>query len=238
LIDILPCIENIANGCRYYEGTVETANWQNKILRLLADQQDKEMAEKFWSAFRDIYDKYKRYFFQQLSAEKQREIISKVEGIKRGLIGEIGVYKALKAIGQNPVFSTEKDNVDAGVDILIRKTNAEILIQVKHTNEVEKLKVYGAGDLKAEEELRKEEGADKHYKHFYAKVREALEKLRGVCWNKRLNNSEKKFLGLVIVAPLGYFDNITGQPTKEAIQAIQKNLEPHFKEIGELSING
>ncbi len=211
---------------------IDIAQWQHKILKLLADSNDPQLITSFWIKFNQIVDFYKRKVW--LNGEQQQRLNKKISAVQQGLIGEIGFYRALKNFGLNPKISDVEQDVNIGADIIIRQNHVVTLVQIKCTKQEEGIKVYDANDHKNFNYFNTNEVWDKR-RDVDDRIRSALELLGQVCYDKKAQNPQNSgvnFRGLVVVVPASFFNQTTAYSEKEKLPLIRQALKQYFPELG------
>jgi hypothetical protein len=213
-------------GSKTIESVREQAEWQRKIVKLFIRNSDPALARRFWSIFDQILESYKKRFSSQIIAENQKDLSRVMAGIRQGLIGEIGFYRALRKLGLEAEISDLEDDVNAGVDVIVKTSSPErfvkTLIQVKCSQRGREIKIYDANNPQTSLNLGNEVDSN---------LRQAIQILGGVCYVKKAHEPNTNFRGLVVVVPVDYFDENTAEPKKEKMSFVQQALEKYFPEL-------
>ncbi|MCD6471013.1 hypothetical protein J7K86_00565 [bacterium] len=217
VIEILFGIRDILKAERFLEAhrgqRIENKKFK-EIMRTLTEWQfmathlmiyagkNRKFCENFWSKYGEIY----RLF----SKDNPR-------GHKKGIIGQVAVYRIMKELGLNPRLSHPDEDAFEKTDLWVYypKEEKNIAIQTKYTSRVKKPIFISTDEINYPAILQQEKEKNMYFAH---KDIEEMFHLKQRCQKK----NEK---GFYVALPDGSVDNLTGQPKEWILEEIKKEFD-------------
>lgn len=180
----------------------ETTQYQFLLTHFIAQNSgDKQFLKLFW----EVAEK----------AAKETDNLIELNRMRRGVLSQVAVYKILDAIGAHPTLSHPKEDAFHAIDLWAE----DQVVQIKGFRSGEPQLI--ETDTVSFPGTAVTRGDEVH--HFDAYLTEELKKFRA----KVLEYGKmtgKKLRGFLIQIPYHKFDFVTGEPSKDVIEFVRKNL--------------
>lgn len=187
----------------------DLTEWQFLMTHLLTQFKDKSSAAIFWSELGSLYK-----FF---SGESLR-------GHKKGVIGQIGVYKTLEKFGLRPKIAHPDEDAFEKMDLSVSLPTAETAIQTKYTERIKQPLVI-KDDIDYPSVLLEKLDKETYISHYDI---EQMMRLRESC-RKKSARTGKKIEALYLAIPEGSFDPDTGEPSEEFLKQIEPEIRQYLQ---------
>lgn len=142
--------------------------------------------------------------------------------MKSGIIGQVGVYKTLKALGQNPQLSTPKDDVYYQIDMWSERDEKAQALQVKTSSQVEKGIILNRSDMLDFPAVVQTLGEKERY--FMSQHQRSVSGF-SASLDKYRQLTHKKIKAWYVVMPKNAIDPLTGDPSPEIIEEFRKRMD-------------
>lgn len=178
---------------------IEDVEWQQEAIRLIANWQGgKELLEKFWQVFEKLF--------------KIEYMEDYVEQYKKGILAMIAVAKLFKKIGEEPYFSTPKEDAEDKIDLFVdpKIDNQVLAVQVETTPDYyffDPVEVKPAFEM--DEKIKK--------RSFFFSI------------NNLKKNTGMNLKGVYILIPFSDIDSITGEPDNYLLEQFERDVNSKIK---------
>ncbi|MGC9048793.1 MAG: hypothetical protein ACP5IX_01045 [Patescibacteria group bacterium] len=183
--------------------------WHFLLTNLLIQIKDKSFASSFWSELGAIYKSF-----------SDRPI----KGIRKGIVGQVGVYKTLEKFGLQPRIAHPDEDAFEKMDLWVSLPTAEVAIQTKYTQKIEQPLIV-KDDIDYPSVLIESLDKETYVSHYDI---EQMIRLRESC-RKKAKQTGKKIQSLYLSIPEGSFDPDTGEPTEEFLKQIEPEIGKYLK---------
>ena len=150
----------------------------------------------------------------------------KFRGTKKGIIGQVGVYRLLEHFGLKPKLAHPDEDAFEKTDLLVSypESNRLMAIQTKYTTRTEKPILMSSDEISYPSiaHYGKKKNIHISNKDIYEMMR-----LKESCQD-RSKRDGKNTLGLYLSCPIGSFDSLSGEPTKEFLTQIEPEIKKYF----------
>jgi hypothetical protein len=174
---------------------------------------DRKFASTFWSECSDLY----KLFSGQ-----------KIQRYRKGIIGQVGVYRLMERLGLKPKLSHPDEDAFEQADLWISypKSSEAISVQTKYTVRAQKPVLMSTDEISYPSILRYEEKKD-----IYISQKDMHEMLhlKEKCQSKA-KRSGKNVVALYLACPDGSFDGLTGEPKPEFLAKIEPEIKKYFSQ--------
>jgi hypothetical protein len=187
----------------------DLTQWHFLVTHLLIDNQDKSFAISFWSELGVIYKSFSN---------------KPLKGIRKGIIGQVGVYKVFKKLGFNPKIAHPDEDAFEKMDLLVSLPTAETAVQTKYTERVKQPLII-KDNIDYPSVLLERLEQETYISHYDI---EQMIRLRESC-RRKTNRTGKKVEALYLAIPEGSFDPDTGEPTEEFLKQIEPEIRKYLK---------
>lgn len=187
----------------------DLTRWQFLVTHLLSQNQDKSFAISFWSEIGTIH---------KLFSDRP------LRGRKKGIIGQVGVYKTLKKFGLQPQIAHPDEDAFEKMDLSISLPTAEAAIQTKYTERVKQPLVI-KDDVDYPSVFLEKIDKETYISHY------DIEQMMRLCESCRKKSARtgKKIEALYLAIPEGSFDPDSGEPTEEFLKQIEPEIKKYLK---------
>lgn len=187
----------------------DLTGWHFLVTHLLSQNQDKSFAISFWSELGEIH---------KLFSDRP------LRGVRKGIIGQVGVYKTLEKFGLKPKITHPDEDAFEKMDLLISSPAVETAIQTKYTKRVKQPLVI-KDNIDYPSVLLDKLDSQTYISHYDI---EQMMRLRESCRKKSIRIG-KKVEALYFAIPEGSFDPDTGEPSEEFLKQIEPEIKKYFK---------
>lgn len=174
---------------------------------------DRKFADTFWSECSNLYKLFSG---------------RKIRGRKKGIVGQVGVYRLMEYLGLKPKLSHPDEDAFEKADLWVSypKSGEVMSVQTKYTARTPKPILMSTDEISYPSILRYEEKKD-----IYISQKDMHEMLhlKEKCQSKA-ERSGKNVVALYLACPEGSFDGLTGEPTPEFLAKIEPEIKKYFHE--------
>lgn len=183
--------------------------WHFLVTHLFTCIQDKSVAASFWTELSQI---------SKIFSDKS------LRGIRKGIIGQVGVYKTLKKFGLQPKIAHPDEDAFEKMDLSVSSPLAETAIQTKYTEKIQQPLVI-KDDIDYPSVFLEKLDSQTYLSHYDI---EQMMRLRESC-RKKSARIGKKIEALYLAIPEGSFDPDTGEPTEKFLKQIEPEIKKYLK---------
>lgn len=187
----------------------DLTQWNFLVTHFFSRTKDKLFANSFWAELGAIY---------KLFSDRP------LRGIRKGIIGQVGVYKTLEKLGLRPKIAHPNEDAFEKMDLLVSLPTTEVAIQTRYTRKIKQPLII-KDDIDYPSVLLESLDKETYISHYDI---EQMTRLSESC-RKKSKQTGKKIQSFYLVIPEGSFDSNTGEPSEEFLRQIEPEIKKYLQ---------